>query len=111
MTNANTSQDQAAVRGYAYPVSRQSDEAPMAITRLSGWIDMGEGVKLFDQVESLSNTHGAVLDPIVAIRRSVLLNADTSANIHMVSGMAETREAAIALSYCVCDRTLVVTQT
>ena len=42
MTNANTSQDQAAVRGYAYPVSRQSDEAPMAITRLSGWIDMGE---------------------------------------------------------------------
>jgi len=42
MTNANTSQNQAAVRGFSSPTSRQSDEAPMVITRLSGWIDMGE---------------------------------------------------------------------
>jgi len=42
MTNANSAQKHTAVRGYAYPASRQSDEAPMVITRLSGWIDMGE---------------------------------------------------------------------
>jgi len=29
-------------RGYDRPTARGSDEAPMVITRLSGWIDMGE---------------------------------------------------------------------
>ncbi len=51
----------------------------------------------FDVGGPLSNTDGAVLDPIVAIRRGVIIEADTSANWHIVSGMAETRAAALAL--------------
>lgn len=30
------------VGGYTRPSTRHSDEAPMVITRLSGWIDVGE---------------------------------------------------------------------
>jgi len=51
----------------------------------------------FDQLGPLSNTDGSVLDPIVSIRQSVIMDADTSANWHLVSGMAETREAALLL--------------
>ncbi len=51
----------------------------------------------FDQVGPLSNTDGAVLDPIVAIRQSIVIQADTSANWHVISGVAETRAAALAL--------------
>jgi cyclic beta-1,2-glucan synthetase len=51
----------------------------------------------FDTVGPLSNTEGPVLDPIVAIRHSVVMDPDTSANWHIVSGMAETREAALNL--------------
>ncbi len=51
----------------------------------------------FDKVAPLSNTDGAVLDPIVAIRQGVVIESDTSANWHIISGMAETRAAALAL--------------
>ncbi len=51
----------------------------------------------FDTLEPLSGTAGAVLDPIVAIRRSVLIAPDTSANWHIVTGMAETRAGALGL--------------
>jgi cyclic beta-1,2-glucan synthetase len=51
----------------------------------------------FDKVAPLSNTDGAVLDPIVAIRQGVVIESDTSANWHVISGAAETREAALAL--------------
>ncbi len=51
----------------------------------------------FDKVAPLSNTDGAVLDPIVAIRQSVVIEPDTSANWHIISGMAQTRAAALAL--------------
>ena len=51
----------------------------------------------FDKAGPLSNTEGAVLDPIVAIRRGVIIEPDTSANWHIISGMAETREAALAM--------------
>ncbi len=46
---------------------------------------------------ALSNTEGPVLDPIVAIRSSVALSPDGSATVHMISGVAESREAALAL--------------
>ena len=42
MTSANTNQNHASVKGYVHTAAKQSDEAPMVITRLSGWIDMGE---------------------------------------------------------------------
>ena len=51
----------------------------------------------FDAQGPLSNTQGSVLDPIVSIRQSVIMEPDTSANWHVVSGMAETREAALLL--------------
>jgi cyclic beta-1,2-glucan synthetase len=51
----------------------------------------------FDTAAPLSNTDGAVLDPIVAIRQSVVIESETSANWHIVSGMAETRAGALEL--------------
>lgn len=51
----------------------------------------------FDEIGPLSNTSGSVLDPIVAIRGGVIIGPDTSANWHVVSGMAETRAGALAL--------------
>jgi cyclic beta-1,2-glucan synthetase len=50
-----------------------------------------------DAAGALSNTDGAVLDPIVAIRRGVVIDPDTSANWHIITGMAATREAALTL--------------
>ena len=47
--------------------------------------------------QTLSNTQGSVLDPIVAIRRTLTLDVDESATVQVISGIADTREAAIAL--------------
>ncbi|HEX5056678.1 MAG TPA: glucoamylase family protein, partial [Gammaproteobacteria bacterium] len=52
----------------------------------------------------LSNTQGSVLDPIVAIRRTVNLAADKSATVQFITGMADTREAALALVEKYADR-------
>jgi cellobiose phosphorylase len=46
---------------------------------------------------ALSDSEGAVLDPIVAIRNTVVLGPDDTARIHLVTGVAETREAALQL--------------
>ncbi len=53
---------------------------------------------------ALSNTAGAVLDPIVAIRRVVTVSPDQSATVQIISGVAETREAALTLLEKYCDR-------
>jgi len=45
----------------------------------------------------LSNTAGPVLDPIVAIRRTLTLSPDESVTVQIISGVADTREAALAL--------------
>ncbi len=47
--------------------------------------------------DDLSNTEGSVLDPIVAIRNRVVLAPDETIRIHFVTGVAETREGALAL--------------
>lgn len=52
----------------------------------------------------LSNTAGSVLDPIVAIRRGITLSPDASAALHFITGMADTREAALTLLSKYCDR-------
>ncbi|MHB1202154.1 MAG: GH36-type glycosyl hydrolase domain-containing protein, partial [Acidithiobacillus sp.] len=57
-----------------------------------------------DGPSTLSNTEGSVLDPIVAIRRTVILSADESATVQIISGVADTREAALALLEKYCDR-------
>ena len=49
-----------------------------------------------DRVD-LSNSEGSVLDPIVAIRGTLTLSPDESRSAHIISGVAETREGAIAL--------------
>jgi len=45
----------------------------------------------------LSGSQGSVLDPIVAIRYRMTLDAEQSATIDMVSGLGETRDAALSL--------------
>jgi len=57
-----------------------------------------------DSRSHLSNTEGAVLDPIVAIRSTLTLSPDESASMQIISGVAETREAAEALLEKYCDR-------
>ncbi|MHB1398182.1 MAG: GH36-type glycosyl hydrolase domain-containing protein [Trichloromonadaceae bacterium] len=52
----------------------------------------------------LSNTDGPVLDPIVAIRRTLTLSPDESATVQIISGVADTREAALAMLEEYCDR-------
>ncbi|MCL4176987.1 MAG: cyclic beta 1-2 glucan synthetase [Verrucomicrobia bacterium] len=45
----------------------------------------------------LSNTVGSVLDPIIALRRTVTLAANETAIVDLVLGVTESREAALAL--------------
>lgn len=52
----------------------------------------------------LSNTAGAVLDPVVAIRRRLTLPEDASASVHFITGVADTREGALMLLSKYCDR-------
>ncbi|MBA2320139.1 MAG: cyclic beta 1-2 glucan synthetase, partial [Deltaproteobacteria bacterium] len=47
--------------------------------------------------ERLGDSEGSVLDPVVAIRDTVVVDAHASIKIHVVTGVAETRAAAIAL--------------
>jgi cellobiose phosphorylase len=46
---------------------------------------------------ALTNSEGAVLDPVVAIRNTVLLAPDETVQIHIVTGVAESREGATSL--------------
>ncbi len=57
-----------------------------------------------DSPSTLSNTDGSVLDPIVAIRRTVTLSPDESVTVQIISGVADTREAALAVLDKYCDR-------
>ncbi len=57
-----------------------------------------------DNHSRLSNTDGPVLDPIVAIRRTLTLDADESVSLQIISGIADSREAALALLEKYCDR-------
>ena len=48
-------------------------------------------------ISPLSNTVGSVLDPIISLRRTVTLAPHETARIDLVLGMAESRDAALAL--------------
>jgi len=54
--------------------------------------------------QRLSNTDGPVLDPIVAVRRTLTLSPDKAATVQIISGVADTREEALALLEKYCDR-------
>src|SRR4030067_3844235 len=47
---------------------------------------------------ALSGSQGSVLDPIVAIRCRITLDPDEAATIDIVSGIGETRDAALGLA-------------
>jgi cellobiose phosphorylase len=55
---------------------------------------------------ALSGSEGSVLDPIVAIRYRITLDPEESATINMVSGIGETRDAALRLVEKYQDRRL-----
>ncbi|MCX5831643.1 MAG: cyclic beta 1-2 glucan synthetase [Deltaproteobacteria bacterium] len=55
---------------------------------------------------ALSGSEGSVLDPIVSIRYRITLAADETATVNIVSGMGETREAALNLVEKYQDRRL-----
>jgi cyclic beta-1,2-glucan synthetase len=57
-----------------------------------------------DSPSPLSNTAGSVLDPIVAIRSTLTLAPDESAIVQIISGVAESRDAALVLLEKYCDR-------
>jgi cyclic beta-1,2-glucan synthetase len=48
-------------------------------------------------VAELSNREGSVLDPILAIRRAVTVGPDETIRIDFVTGVADTRDAVMAL--------------
>jgi len=52
----------------------------------------------------LSDTQGSVLDPCVAIRSTVSLQMDESVTVQIISGVAASREEALALLDEYCDR-------
>ncbi len=47
--------------------------------------------------DALTGSQGSVLDPIVAIRRRVTIGPDQTARIHVVTGIAATRDSALGL--------------
>ena len=59
-----------------------------------------------DISETLSDTEGSVLDPIVSIRCRVKLDAGESVTIDIVSGISETRDRALSLAEKYHDRRL-----
>ncbi len=65
---------------------------------------MGGSAGLF--TGTLSGSEGSVLDPIVAIRHRITLDPEESATINMVSGVGETRDAALSLVEKYQDRRL-----
>ncbi len=46
----------------------------------------------------LSGTHGSILDPIAAIRQRITLEGEASVTIDVVTGVGDTREAALLLA-------------
>jgi cyclic beta-1,2-glucan synthetase len=55
---------------------------------------------------ALSGSQGSVLDPIVAIRHRITLDPEETATINVVSGIGETRDAALSLVEKYRDRRL-----
>ncbi|HYM28063.1 MAG TPA: hypothetical protein VET66_07935, partial [Steroidobacteraceae bacterium] len=55
---------------------------------------------------SLSGSQGSVLDPVVAIRQRITLEPEQTATVDMVSGVGESRDAALHLAEKYQDRNL-----
>lgn len=57
-----------------------------------------------DRQSLLSNTEGSVLDPIMAIRRTITLMPNESATVQIITGVANTRDTALVLLENYSDR-------
>jgi cellobiose phosphorylase len=62
--------------------------------------------RAFDRLGALSNTAGSVLDPVVAVRNRIKIEPDETVVVDIVTGIAETREAALGLAGKYHDRHL-----
>ncbi len=80
-------------QGGAGEVSFETDRA-----RFLGRGRTAASPRAMDEGARLSNTQGAVLDPICAIRQSVTLEADATTVIDMVTGVGENRLDALRLA-------------
>jgi cyclic beta-1,2-glucan synthetase len=49
------------------------------------------------QRDELSNSQGSVLDPVVSIRNTLVIQPDETLRVHIVTGVTTTREAALGL--------------
>lgn len=71
---------------------------------------VGRGRSLVDpaamHVSKLSNREGSVLDPIVSIRCAVTIEPDETVRLDFVTGVSETRDAAMALVEKYHDRSM-----
>ncbi len=90
-------------------VPREENDAPSYETDRARFIGRGRTVANPLMLESdspsrLSNTEGPVLDPIVATRHTLTLSPDESASVQIITGVADSREAALALIEKYCDR-------
>ncbi|MBS1121113.1 MAG: NdvB [Deltaproteobacteria bacterium] len=56
--------------------------------------------------KTLTNSAGSVLDPIAAVRNTIELGPDETVQVHVVTGVAETRDGAVALIDKYTDRHL-----
>ncbi len=59
-----------------------------------------------NSLSPLSNSEGSVLDPIVAIRCRITIDAETSATVNIVTGIGETRDVCMSLAEKYRDRYL-----
>jgi cyclic beta-1,2-glucan synthetase len=55
------------------------------------------GPQAMGDASALSGSDGSVLDPIVSIRYRITLDAEETATVNIVSGIGETRDAALSL--------------
>ncbi len=62
--------------------------------------------RAMDAPGRLAGAHGAVLDPVMAIRHRITLDPQQTATLDLAYGVAETREAAVALAGKYQDRHL-----
>ncbi len=86
----------------------EADEASYETDRMKfvGRGNTVENPQAMTSAAPLSNSAGAVLDPIVAIRRQIALDGGESVTVDIVTGVAETREASLLLVEKYRDRRL-----
>src|SRR6185369_7959568 len=83
-------------------VQGNSGGKPSFETERSAFVGRGRSLlapaAITDRHARLGDSRGSVLDPIVAVRRTIRLEPDESAQVTVVTGMAEARADAVTLA-------------